>query len=117
MLKPKLLLQFEGAAVLLAACIFYQQSHGSWLWFGLLLLTPDFSMLGYLANKKLGAAFYNLIHTYTCPLVLLSILWLAGQSSFAWLGLIWLAHIGMDRMMGYGLKYETAFKDTHLQRV
>jgi hypothetical protein len=31
--------------------------------------------------------------------------------------LIWFAHIGMDRTVGYGLKYPTSFKDTHLQRV
>jgi hypothetical protein len=117
MLKPKLLLQIEGAAVLLAACILYQQSHGSWLWFGLLFFTPDFSMLGYVASKKVGAAFYNLAHTYTAPLLLLLVFWLGGRTSDAWLALVWLAHIGFDRLIGYGLKYETAFKDTHLQRV
>jgi hypothetical protein len=117
MTHPKLLLHFEGAAVLIAACILYRQTHGSWLWFGLLFLVPDFSMLGYLANKKAGAACYNLGHTYATPLVLLLVLWLSGQPSSFWIALIWLAHIGFDRMIGYGLKYETAFKDTHFQRV
>jgi len=117
MLKPRLLLHIEGAAVLFTACVIYQQSHGSWLWFGLLFFTPDFSMLGYLANKKAGAAIYNLCHTYTMPLLLLFVLWLSGQTSFLWLGLIWLAHIGFDRLLGFGLKYETAFKVTHFQRV
>jgi len=117
MTKPKLLLQIEGGAVLLAAGILYHQSHGSWLWFALLFLVPDFSMLGYLANKKLGALFYNLAHTYTAPFLALSALWFSGQTSYSWLILIWFAHIGMDRLLGYGLKYETAFKDTHLQRV
>lgn len=74
-------------------------------------------MAGYLVNKKAGAIIYNLVHTYTGPLLLFLVLWLAGESPYFWLGLIWLAHIGMDRMFGYGLKYETAFKDTHLQRV
>ena len=117
MLKPRLLLHIEGAAVLLATCILYQRSHGSWLWFSLLFLAPDFSMLGYLANKKMGAAIYNIAHTYTAPLLLRSVLSLSGQTSYVWLGLIWLAHIGFDRLLGYGLKYETAFKDTHCQRV
>jgi hypothetical protein len=117
MTHPKLLLHIEGAAILVATCIFYQQAHDRWLWFGVLFLAPDFSMLGYLANKKIGAAVYNLGHTYTASLLLLSALWLSGQTAYAWLAMIWLAHIGFDRMLGYGLKYETAFKDTHLQRV
>lgn len=103
--------------MLLAACILYHQLHASWLWFAVLFLTPDFSMLGYLANKKVGAAVYNLGHTYATPLLLLSLFWLSGQTSYGWLSVIWLAHIGFDRLLGYGLKYETAFKDTHFQRV
>jgi hypothetical protein len=117
MLKPKLLLQIEGAAVLSAAGIVYQQSQGGWLWFGLLFFAPDFSMLGYLAGKKAGAAAYNLAHTYTAPILLLLVLWFSGRTAQAWPAWIWLAHIGFDRLVGYGLKYETAFKDTHLQRV
>ena len=117
MIHPKSLLHIEGAAVLAATCIFYQQAHDRWLWFGLLFLAPDISMLGYLASKKAGATVYNLGHTYAVPFLLLLVLWLSGQTSYAWLALIWLAHIGFDRMLGYGLKYETAFKDTHLQRV
>jgi len=117
MIPPKSLLHLEGAAVLAAVCIFYQQAQDSWLWFGLLFFVPDFFMLGYLAGKKAGAIFYNLGHTYAAPLLLLLALRLCGQMSHAWLGLIWLGHIGFDRMLGYGLKYETAFKDTHLQRV
>jgi hypothetical protein len=117
MSNPRLLLHVEGAAVLFATCVFYHQSNGNWLWFGLLFLAPDVSMLGYLAGKKLGATAYNLVHTYTAPILLLGILWLAGHGAYAWLALIWLAHIGFDRLLGYGLKYETAFKDTHFQRL
>jgi Domain of unknown function (DUF4260) len=83
----------------------------------LLFLAPDLSMAGYLVGKKSGAMFYNSAHTYTVPLLAFLVLWLSGQTSFLGLILIWLAHIGFDRIVGYGLKYETAFKDTHLQRV
>jgi hypothetical protein len=117
MIKPRYLLHIEGAAVFLTACLCYQHLHGSWLWFALLFLTPDASMLGYFVNKTVGATAYNLVHTYTTPLLLLLGLWLTSGSSYLWLAVIWLAHIGIDRMFGYGLKYETAFKDTHLQRV
>ena len=117
MTKPKLLLQAEGAAVLFCACVLYRQTAAGWLWFGLLFLAPDLSMLGYLAGKKIGATIYNLAHTYTAPILLLSALWLSGRTSHVWLVWIWLAHLGFDRLLTYGLKYETAFKDTHLQRV
>ena len=117
-MKPRLLLRIEGLAVLATACVFYQESRASWLWFGVLFIVPDISMLGYLSNKKLGASVYNLFHTYTSPFIVVCTLWLTGQAShYAWLPLILFAHIGFDRMLGYGLKYETAFKDTHFQRV
>jgi hypothetical protein len=116
-MKPRLLLHIEGGAVLLATCLFYHQLHGSWLWFAVLFLTPDLFMLGYLAGKRVGAFCYNLAHTYTAPVLVWSALWFSGQTAYDWLVLIWFAHIGWDRLIGYGLKYETAFKDTHLQRV
>lgn len=74
-------------------------------------------MLGYFVSQTVGAAVYNFAHTYTVPLLLLSVLWFTNQAAYSWLALIWLAHIGMDRMLGFGLKYATAFKDTHLSRV
>jgi hypothetical protein len=82
-----------------------------------LFLTPDLFMLGYLAGNKVGAFGYNVAHTYTAPVLAWSALWFSGETSGYWLVLIWVAHIGWDRLLGYGLKYETAFKDTHLQRV
>jgi hypothetical protein len=117
MTAPKTLLHLEGAAALFAACVGYHELHGNWLLFAVLFLAPDIFMLGYLLNNKIGAAAYNAVHTYTAPLVLLAILWLTGQIQQLPLVLIWIVHIGMDRMLGYGLKYETAFKDTHLNRV
>jgi hypothetical protein len=116
-MKPKLLLQIEGGAFLLAACVFYQHLHGSWLCFALLFLVPDISMFGYLAGKRIGAMAYNFAHTYTVPIFLLLALWFLGQTAYLWLAVIWAAHIGFDRLLGYGLKYETAFKDTHLSRL
>lgn len=116
-INPRFLLRIEGAAVLLSSCLLYRHTNGSWLWFGLLFFAVDLSMLGYVLNKRIGAATYNLAHTYTTPILLLWILWFFGVSSSVWLSLIWFAHIGFDRLLGYGLKYETAFKDTHFQRI
>ena len=74
-------------------------------------------MVGYLAGRTIGAAAYNAAHTYLLPVAVAAIGVLTHSDIAIQLGLIWLTHIGVDRAMGYGLKYPTAFKDTHLQRV
>lgn len=112
---PTLLLRLEGAVTLLTATLAYFYLEGGWLLFLLLLFVPDLGMIGYAAGVRAGSATYNLFHTYSLPLLLL-----AGGVVFTWhlvtlCALIWLAHIGLDRMLGYGLKYPTHFQDTHLQ--
>ena len=110
---PKVLLHLEGAAVLaLAGALYWQRGASGWL-FALLLLAPDLSMLGYLVNVRVGSVIYNGVHTYVAPLSVLLIGWWLSLPSVIAVGLIWVAHIGMDRMLGYGLKYPTAFKETH----
>jgi hypothetical protein len=80
-------------------------------------LVPDLSFGGYLAGPRVGAWAYNSLHTTVGPIALAIVGVLADRDWCVQLALIWLAHIGLDRLLGYGLKYPTAFKDTHLQRV
>jgi Domain of unknown function (DUF4260) len=115
--KPRWLLHLEGACIFALALVLYRAGHFHWWLFALLLLSPDLSMLGYVANTKIGAAAYNLVHTSAGPILLLVVAVVAPLSALEPYALIWLAHIGMDRMLGYGLKYPTRFRDTHLQRV
>lgn len=114
---PAILLRLEGAALLAAAVLLYRQHDASWLLFAVLLLAPDLSMLGYLAGNRIGAMTYNVAHTTLLPIALGVTGVLAGSDLAVSLGLIWLAHIGLDRAIGYGLKYPDAFKATHLARV
>ena len=114
---PKVLLRLEGLFFLITACIFYTKLHFSWALFAIFFLLPDISMLGYLLNKQVGTICYNFIHTYFLPLSIFIILFYLKKSDNYWIPLAWIAHIGFDRLLGYGIKYETAFKDTHLQRV
>jgi hypothetical protein len=114
---PRLLLRLEGAALLVGSALTYFRQGGSWGMFLLLLLAPELSMLGYLANPHVGSVVYNLAHTYVLPLTLAGIGFFISSPLCVLLALIWAAHIGMDRLLGYGLKYPTAFTDTHLQRV
>jgi hypothetical protein len=111
---PLILLRLEGAAVFTAAILLYAHLGLTWWAFVALILVPDASMLGYLANARIGAASYNVVHTATAPIALLGLAFLLGSSLTMSLGAIWLAHIGVDRMLGYGLKYATGFADTHL---
>jgi hypothetical protein len=115
--KPKIPLHLEGAAILTLSIFFYHRLHASWLLFAILFLAPDLCMLGYLANVRIGSAVYNFAHTYVTPAILLATACLAAKPQLFPVALIWSAHIGFDRLLGFGLKYPTHFKDTHLQHV
>jgi hypothetical protein len=112
-----MLLRAEGAAVAATAIVLYFHADYPWWLFVVLVLAPDLSGLGYLAGSSIGAAAYDAAHTYVFPVVLAAIGVIADAEIAIQVGLIWLTHIGVDRAIGYGLKYPTGFKDTHLQRV
>jgi hypothetical protein len=111
---PLAWLRLEGAAALASAMVAYSLLGGRWAVFALLFLLPDLSMLGYLAGRRAGAACYNAAHSYLGP-ALLAAFGLASNARGALLvASIWAAHVGFDRLLGYGLKYGTSFGDTHL---
>ena len=107
------ILRGEGFALFAAAAAAYAHYGFGWGLFAALLLAPDLSFLAYLGGPRVGAATYNALHTTIFPLAL-SALGLATASPALALGLIWLAHIGADRALGYGLKLASGFGDTHL---
>jgi Domain of unknown function (DUF4260) len=113
-MTPRPLLHSEGAAVFILSLFAYHGNHGSWPIFALLFLVPDVSMIGYLANTRIGAITYNAVHTYIGPLALAGYSFVTVRYTMLSLSIIWIAHIGFDRMLGYGLKYPAQFKDTHL---
>jgi hypothetical protein len=110
-------LRLEGAAAFAAAVALYGHAGFSWPLFALLFLAPDLAMLAYLLGPRAGALVYNLAHTYALALPLALAGFYLGSALVAALGLIWIAHIGLDRMLGYGLKYRSGFGDTHLGRI
>lgn len=114
---PRALLRLEGAVVLAAALAAYFSFGGGWGWLAALSLVPDVTLLGYLAGPRVGAALYNAGHSYLGP-ALLAAAGLVATTPALWLGaLIWVAHVGFDRALGYGLKHASGFRDTHLGRV
>lgn len=84
-----------------------------WL-FVLLALAPDLSMAGYLAGPRVGSYAYNAVHTYALPLLLGAAGVWTGTHVAVLVALVWIGHIGADRLLGYGLKFESGFRDTHL---
>ena len=114
---PRRLLHLEGLAVAAGALVLYFDAGYGWLLLVVLALAPDLAMLGYLAGPRVGALSYDLVHTYVGP-VALAVVGVVGDADTATqVALIWATHIGVDRLLGYGLKYPSGFKDTHLQRV
>lgn len=113
-MDERILLRFEGAAVFAAATAGYVLADGPWWLYVALALAPDAFMVGYLAGPETGATVYNLGHVYVWPLLLVAVgLWL-GVEPAVLVGLVWAAHVGADRALGYGLKRPTGFQDTHL---
>ncbi|WP_374686913.1 DUF4260 domain-containing protein [Promineifilum sp.] len=114
---PRTLLHVEGGALLLAAtAAYFRLGHPWWLYL-LLLIAPDLSLLGYAAGPRVGAVAYNLVHTMVAPIIVLVAGWWVGSAGAVAVCLVWLAHLGMDRMLGLGLKYPDAGKSTHFDRL
>src|ERR687894_1430888 len=109
-LRPAALLRVEGVALLVLSVLLYWINGGGWLLFGVLLLAPDLSMLGYLAGPRVGAAIYNAFHAYAMPAVVGALGMVFASPLAVAVALIWFAHIGIDRTLGYGLKYPSSFK-------
>jgi hypothetical protein len=115
---PAAFLRAEGLAVAVAALVLYVDGdYALWALFAF-LLAPTFRFAAYLAGPRIGAVVYNLAHTYAFPVAMAAACLLTGEGGLpAQISLIWAAHIGGDRALGFGLKYPTAFKDTRLGRV
>ena len=110
---PKLLLRVEGLAVLALCCFLFNKSGLSWWWFAGLFLAPDLSFLAYGLGRGVGTVAYNATHTEIGPLGLAAV-GLTVAPVVLPFALIWGAHVGWDRLVGYGLKYASSFDHTHL---
>ena len=113
----RILLRCEGLALFLGACALYDLWGGSWWLFIALFLAPDLSFLAYLIGAKPGAMAYNAAHFTVVPIALMGISLALAMPHLSSIATIWLAHIGLDRALGYGLKYVTGFGFTHLGRI
>jgi hypothetical protein len=110
-------LRIEGLAAFGAGLVLFGLSGGNWLLVVPLLLLPDVSGIGYLAGPRVGAFTYNLAHNWAPGFIALALgLWLSAPP-VQLVAAILIAHVGMDRAVGYGLKLPSSFQDTHLGRM
>ena len=116
-MRRSVLLRLEGLVVFGAAIVIYVDAGFSPIAFVVLFLAPDVSFLGFLASPAIGATAYNAVHTYALPLALAAAGVLADADTLVQVALIWSAHIGLDHLLGYGLRYPTGREDSHLDRV
>lgn len=110
-------LRAEGAVLFVAPTLSYAMSDAPWQLYALLFFAPDLGFLGYLLGPRVGAIVYNALHSTVAPLLLALGGLVSLEPSFGPIAMIWLAHIGFDRMLGYGLKYARGFGFTHLGRI
>lgn len=110
-------LRLEGLAVAVLSVALYARNGASWWLFAALWLTPDLSFFGYLAGPRIGSYCYNAVHSYLLPVALAIVALSFHEAALLPFALIWFSHIGVDRLLGYGLKYPQAFGLTHLGRL
>ncbi len=113
----RILLRLEGVVLFAGMTLLYGLWEGSWWVYAILFLAPDLSFIAYLAGPKAGAIVYNAAHSYLLPVALMTTGFAMASPLVLSLAMIWLAHIGIDRALGYGLKYEAGFAFTHLGRI
>ncbi len=113
----RVILRLEGLVVLAAALLAYAKFGNGWAIFAIYFLMPDISFLGYLIGPRAGAAAYNFAHSYIGAVACLAAGLLLSIPLLLTIGLIWCAHIGFDRVLGYGLKYQAGFSFTHFDRI
>jgi Domain of unknown function (DUF4260) len=114
---PRMLLRLEGLTLFAGMTVLYAVWGGSWWIYAILFLVPDLSFAAYLAGPRVGAIVYNAAHSYMAPMTLNIAGFALASPLVLSIAMIWLAHIGIDRALGYGLKYSAGLGFTHLGRI
>jgi hypothetical protein len=114
---PRILLRLEGLTLFAGMTMLYAVWGGYWWIYAVLFLVPDLSFAGYLAGSRIGAIVYNAAHSYMTPVTMMTTSFALASPLWLSIAMIWMAHIGIDRALGFGLKYSAGFGFTHLGRV
>ena len=110
-------LRLEGLALFIGMTLLYYVWDGDWWVYAALFFVPDISFAAYLSGPRFGAMIYNAVHSYLAPMAMMTTGFATASPLILSIAMIWLAHIGFDRALGYGLKYAASFSCTHLGRM
>lgn len=110
-------LRIEELFMFVLGVYLFTQLNMDWWWFPALILLPDIGMLGYLVNARAGAITYNIFHHKGIAVAVYLLGIYIGSYTLQLVGVILFSHSAMDRMLGYGLKYEDSFFNTHLGKI
>ncbi len=113
----KALLALEETSMFLFSILIFSTLPYAWWWFLVLILAPDISMVGYLVNPKNGAIVYNFFHHKALAIFCMAVGFYLRNDAWILVGAILFGHSSLDRSMGYGLKYFSGFKHTHLGEI
>jgi hypothetical protein len=113
----KTTLQLEELGMFLFGIFLFNQLDFAWWWFLVLILAPDLAMIGYLFGNRIGAFSYNLFHHRALAVLIYALGFYYSNDWSQLIGVMLFAHASMDRVFGYGLKYEKGFKFTHLGEI
>jgi hypothetical protein len=111
------MLRLEGLTLFAGMTLLYAVWGGSWWIYAILFLVPDLSFVAYFSGPKFGAMIYNAAHSYMAPMAMMITGFATEATLVLSIAMIWLAHIGFDRALGYGMKYSAGFGFTHLGRI
>jgi|SRR5690606_8480418 len=107
-------LKLEEATLFLLCIFLFSLLNFDWWWFPVLLLVPDIGMIGYAIDSKIGAFSYNILHNRVVASLVAMYSLTSDNQYWQLVAIILLAHISLDRALGFGLKYKDSFNNTHL---
>lgn len=113
----KTIIKLEELGLFILGIYLFSLLNFEWWWFLVLILAPDLAMLGYLFGNKSGAFFYNVFHHRGIAILVYILGCYLKMELLQLIGVILFSHSSMDRIFGYGLKYESGFKYTHLGEI
>jgi hypothetical protein len=113
----KTIIKLEELGLFILGIYLFSLLNFEWWWFLVLILAPDLAMLGYVFGNKSGAFFYNIFHHRGIAILVYILGCYLKMELLQLIGIILFSHSAMDRIFGYGLKYESGFKYTHLGEI
>jgi hypothetical protein len=116
-IKVKQLIKLEELFMFALSIFFFAKLDYAWWWYPLFIFAPDLSMLGYLGGARLGALTYNFVHHKALGIAIFLVGTIFANQPVQLTGLILFGHSSMDRVLGYGLKYQDSFQHTHLSTI